>query len=84
LDKPKCELKAFAKTRLLQPGESIRVSLNFSNYDLASYDENISSWVTDAGNYTALFGSNVADIRQNIPFKAKYAIVKCHRAFAQH
>jgi beta-glucosidase len=84
LDKPKCELKAFAKTRLLQPGESMRVSMEFSNYDLASYDENISSWVTDAGNYTALFGSNVADIRQNIPFKAKYAIVKCHRAFAQH
>lgn len=78
LVKPALELKAYAKTRELRPGESQRVEMTFSNYDLASYDESQQSWVTDGGQYTARFAASVNDIRQNIPFIAKQQKVKCH------
>ncbi len=39
-------LKAFAKTKLLQPGESEILIFNVSDYDLASFDESIQSWVS--------------------------------------
>ena len=41
LVKPVYELKAFGKTKELQPGESQKVVMEFTNYDLASYDESI-------------------------------------------
>jgi beta-glucosidase len=78
LDKPACELKAFAKTRLLKPGESQMITMTFSNYDLASYDESIQSFVTDAGTYQARFGASVEDVRLTVPFKAGSGVVKCH------
>ena len=39
LDKPARELKAFAKTRELQPNQSETLTMNLSLYDLASYNE---------------------------------------------
>ncbi len=63
LDKPKYELKAFTKTKLLQPAESQTVELVFHKSELASFDESLSSWVADAGNYTISVGASVADIR---------------------
>ena len=78
LVKPVYELKAFGKTKELQPGESQKVVMEFTNYDLASYDESIQSYVTDAGDYTARFASSAADIRQNINFKGKAEKVKCN------
>ncbi|MBP5277987.1 MAG: glycoside hydrolase family 3 protein [Prevotella sp.] len=78
LKKPVYELKAYAKTRELQPGESQVVYMPFSNYELASYDESQQSWVTDGGQYTARFAASVADIRQNVPFNVKAQKVKCH------
>lgn len=63
LQKPLRELKAFAKTRLLQPNETERVSMTFTVRDLASFDESQMSWVADAGEYTLSFGSSVEDIR---------------------
>ena len=78
LEKPVYELKAFGKTKELQPGESQRVYMEFTNYDLASYDESLQAYVTDAGDYTARFAGSAADIRLNKDFKAKHEIVKCH------
>ena len=78
LVKPVYELKAFGKTKELQPGQSQRVIMEFTNYDLASYDESKQAYVTDAGNYVARFASSAADIRQNVDFKAKAQVVKCH------
>lgn len=63
LDKPACELKSFAKTRLLQPGESETLTFEVSDYDLASFDEAIQSWVSAKGKYTVKFGASVEDIR---------------------
>lgn len=78
LDKPAFELKAFAKTHELQPGESQQIKMTFTNYDLASYDEKSSSFVTDKGTYIARFAASAADIRQNVEFKVSAGIVKCH------
>lgn len=61
--KPLRELKAFAKTRQLRPGESQQVSMTLHLRDLASYNESLASWVADAGNYTLSVGASVEDIR---------------------
>jgi len=76
LEKPACELKAYAKTKVLQPGESEVVSMTFSVPDMASFDEATNSWVTDAGTYKILIGSSVQDIHQTLTLKVNKAIVQ--------
>lgn len=79
LNKPAMELKSFAKTKMLQPGEIQIVSLEVKNYDLASYDESSQAWVTDKGTYTLHIGASVSDIRQEISYTlAKSESVKCN------
>ena len=73
LAKPSYELKAFAKTRELAPGESQTLTLKVDNYDLASYNEASSAWETPAGNYLLSFGSSVADIRATARYQLKKA-----------
>jgi len=73
LEKPTKELKAFAKTKLLQPGESTALSLTISADDLGSYDTSKSAWTRDAGDYQFLIGSDSKTIRlqTNIQLKSK-------------
>ena len=79
LEKPARELKSFAKTRELQPGESQTLTMNVSNYYLASYNEATQSWETAAGNYIVSFGASVEDIRGTATYKlSKPQSVKCH------
>ena len=52
LEKPVQELKAFAKTRELNPGESQTLTMIIPVRDLASFDEAGSQWLTEAGTYT--------------------------------
>lgn len=66
--KPLRELKAFAKTKELNPGESQVLVMTFSDYDIASFDEGNSQWITVKGRYGASFGASCEDIRFNIPF----------------
>ena len=63
LEKPANELKAFAKTRELQPGESQTLTMNVTAYGLSSYNEATQAWETAAGRYTVKFGASVEDIR---------------------
>ena len=63
LDKPVKELKAYAKTKELAPGETQTLSFNFPTSELASFDEEASAWKVDAGTYTFLFGASSRDIR---------------------
>ncbi len=68
LDKPERELKAFAKTGKLAPGESQTVEMTFTTYDLASFDEDASAFVTDKGTYTARFCTNVHSEQASMEF----------------
>jgi beta-glucosidase len=68
LPKPALELKGFAKTRLLEPGESQSVQFTLSPRDLASFDPASSSWRAEAGTYTVRLGASSADIRQSATF----------------
>ena len=63
LEKPAKELKAFAKTRELQPGESQHLVMKIQKRELASFDEANSQWLVEAGIYNFLVGANVEDIR---------------------
>ena len=68
LDKPVRELKAYAKTRELQPGESEVVTLKVDAYGLASFNEAASAWEAAAGEYTLAFGASSRDLRETAAF----------------
>ena len=61
MEKPARELKAFAKTPLLQPGESCTVEMFVSSESLASWDEKSSSWSVEKGRYRFIAARNAAD-----------------------
>ncbi|MCR4765714.1 MAG: glycoside hydrolase family 3 C-terminal domain-containing protein [Bacteroidaceae bacterium] len=69
LVKPEQELKGFAKTKELQPGESQIVTIDVNLYTLASFNEIADQWETAAGNYAVKFGANVEDIRCTATYK---------------
>jgi beta-glucosidase len=66
IDKPEKELKAFAKTKLLQPGETEAITLRFTQSDLASFDEQQSAWVVEAGDYKIGIGTSSRDIKSSM------------------
>jgi beta-glucosidase len=74
LDKPAAELKAFAKTGMLKPGESQTFNFTLTPRDLASYQTKTSSWVADAGTYTVKIGTSET-VKQSATFKLAKAIV---------
>lgn len=67
MDKPARELKGFAKTRKLNPGESQTVSIAIPYESLASFNEKDSQWQVEAGTYTVMVAKNAADAK---PLKA--------------
>jgi beta-glucosidase len=72
MPKPAIELKGFAKTKTLAPGESQTMTFSLTPRDLASFDEASSSWVAEAGSYSVKVGASSEDIRQTAAFtKAK-------------
>ena len=65
-NKPAKELKAFAKTKELQPGESVTVTLTIKASELASHNEESSSWIVDEGNYAFLLAASSRDIKATL------------------
>jgi len=65
ITKPRRELCAFAKTRLLLPGESETLIMSYDIKDMASYDDTgiveKSAYVMEAGEYKLYAGNNVRD-----------------------
>lgn len=82
LDKPAQELKAFAKTRQLQPGESQTLKMTVAKRDLASFSEKQSAWVVDPGQYTFRVGSSSRDIRQTASIKVGKLTEQVSRSLA--
>ena len=75
-NKPAKELKAFAKTKALKPGESETVTLKVKAADLASFDEAASAWVVAEGEYQFLVAASAADIKATLPTAVKAGTVK--------
>ncbi len=73
LEKPVRELKAFAKTKNLKPGESQTLTLNVTNYELASYNEKAVAWQAAKGNYSIQICKNADEVALTLPYKLKKA-----------
>ena len=84
LQKPASELKAFAKTKQLLPGEIQKIELAIKAKDLASFDEKASAWVAEAGTYKVLVGTSSLNIKQSETFTlaTDKVVEKTHKAFA--
>lgn len=61
LDKPERELKGFAKTPEIAPGESCEVKIHVPAGSLASYDEQTGSWVIEPGKYVFMASKDASD-----------------------
>jgi beta-glucosidase len=85
LEKPAQELKAFAKTRELQPGESEVLMMTIPVRMLASFDEENSQWLTEAGTYTFRIGNSSRNIAATATLKLTEYTEKTSNALApQH
>ena len=82
LEKPVQELKGFAKTRSLQPGESQVLTMVIPVRDLASFDEANSQWLTEAGTYTFRIGASSRDIQATATLKLNEYTEKTSNALA--
>ena len=82
LQKPAQELKAFAKTRELQAGESQVLTMQIPVRMLASFDEQGSQWLTEAGTYTFRIGASSRDIRCTVTAKVGQYTEKVSNALA--
>ncbi len=75
IDKPQEELKGFAKTKLLQPGESQTLTFELNSRDLSSFWSGISAWVADKGDYEIRIGASSKDIRLKSTFNLPKDII---------
>jgi beta-glucosidase len=75
LEKPELELKSFAKTKELQPGEKQELEFELNAKDLASFDEATSSWILEKGTYKVKVGASSEDIKGTAVFKVDKDLV---------
>jgi len=75
LDKPTEELKGFAKTGSLKPGQKQTITFTIDAKDLASFNTDQSAWIADAGSYTVKVGASSENIKQTANFNLSKTIV---------
>ncbi|OAQ39769.1 glycosyl hydrolase [Pedobacter psychrophilus] len=68
IDKPTQELRAFAKTKLLKPGQSQKIKFTLTADDLSSYISSKAAWIAEEGRYTISAGVSSRAIKQVISF----------------
>ncbi|WP_432459492.1 beta-glucosidase [Agarivorans sp. QJM3NY_25] len=68
LEKPQQELKAFAKTVLLEPGQSQTLSFTLTAEQLASFDDFGSQWLLEKGEYLLALSSSSRERKLSLPF----------------
>lgn len=61
LEHPYQELKGFAKTSLLEPGESQKLEIRIRWRELAVYCEESAAWIIEAGDYIFRLGNSSRD-----------------------
>lgn len=81
MEKPVQELKAFAKTKALKPGESETVSMTIKSADLASFNPGENAWVVEAGTYTLKVGADSRDIKAELTAEVAASKVDATMAF---
>ncbi len=82
IEKPVQELRAFAKTRELQPGESQTLTMSIPVRDLASFDETGSQWICEAGSYTFRIGNSSRNLPLSTTLVLKEYTEKVNNALA--
>ena len=75
IEKPYQELAAFAKTKLLLPGESEELTISWPIREMASYSEKRAAWVLEAGNYYIRVGSSSRTTRIEAAFELTKEVV---------
>ena len=63
VDKPESELKGFAKTKTLAPGESETLTFKLTPRDLSSFVNEQSAWLAESGSYEVRIGASSLDIK---------------------
>ena len=81
-NKPVKELKAYAKTESLNPGQSTVVEMTVKAADLASFDEKESAWIVTKGDYGFLIGASSKDIRLTLQAAVKAQKTKVNNVLA--
>lgn len=78
MNKPAKELRAYAKTQTLKPGESETLTMTFAEADLASFCESKSALVVEGGDYAIHIGASSRDIRAQLDLTIAAAEIKTH------
>jgi len=73
-EKPTEELRAFAKTKLLEPGESETLEFLLTPRDLMSFDEKQNQWIAHAGKYTVRVSASSTEVKATKSFKLHEAL----------
>ncbi len=70
IEKSAINLGGFAKTKLLAPGESQEITVEFATADMASYDyKNNEAWVLEKGTYKIIAANDVKDHIEEFDFE---------------
>lgn len=72
LTHPRLILRAFNKIKDLAPGEARRITLNLDKYAVSYWDEILSRWIVESGEYSVSVGPGSEDL----PLTRKFGVSK--------
>ncbi|MGJ9382095.1 beta-glucosidase family protein [Salipaludibacillus sp. CF4.18] len=75
MEKPELELKAFDKTKELRPGKKQNLKFDLDAKNLASFDEDLSAWVLEKGEYEVRVGASSEEIKGTASFTVKEDVI---------